>query len=245
MKASPRQQRLLLDLSALDTRAAQLRRRRTRLPERERLAQMQGETVAARERYMSLQRELEAQQAEMDRVASDVAVVRARFERDADRLATSTSSREALALQSEMETLTRRSSELDEREFTMLEERERSEAQFDEASEALARIDERRAALEAEIAAAEEQIDRELAETASERAGLAAELQRDLLALYEQTRASTGIGAARLRGGVSEGSNMALAPGELAEIRRAPEDEILFCPGSGAILVRMSDEESE
>jgi predicted nucleic acid-binding Zn-ribbon protein len=37
---------------------------------------------------------------------------------------------------------------------------------------------------------------------------------------------------------------MALAPAELQEIRSAAPDEITFCPGSGAILVRIDEDEA-
>jgi predicted nucleic acid-binding Zn-ribbon protein len=31
---------------------------------------------------------------------------------------------------------------------------------------------------------------------------------------------------------------MELSPGDLAEIRKAPADEVVYCPDSGVILVR-------
>jgi predicted nucleic acid-binding Zn-ribbon protein len=36
---------------------------------------------------------------------------------------------------------------------------------------------------------------------------------------------------------------MALAPAELSDIRATAPDEVVFCPGTGAILVRGADEE--
>lgn len=238
MKASPRQQRLLLDLQSLDTAAARLRHRRTQLPERAELAGMQAEIAVARDAYMALQRELDGQRAEIERVESDVEMVRQRRERDNTLLAASTSSKEAQALQGELDTLQRRQGELEDRELELMEGHEVTQASFDEAAAVLAGVDERRAGFERAIAEAERAIDAEIAANAEERAGLAAEIQRDLLGLYEETRSRGGLGAARLRGNVSEGSNMALAPAELAEIRATAPDEIVFCPGSGAILVR-------
>jgi predicted nucleic acid-binding Zn-ribbon protein len=62
-----------------------------------------------------------------------------------------------------------------------------------------------------------------------------------MLAIYEKTLAKRGVGAARLFHGTSEGSGMQLSPGDLAEIKGASEDEIVFCPDSGCILVRSAE----
>ena len=242
MKASPRQQRILLDLQDLDNTLARLRRKRTTLPERAELAGLSGDAADARTKFMAAQRELDTQNADLERIEADVALVQQRRDRDEQLLAASTSSKEAQALQSELETLTRRKSELEDRELELMEVQERALAAFASAEQLLAGVDARRSEIEARLTSAEQRIDRELASNAEERAGLAAELQRDILGLYEELRARIGIGAARLRGNVSEASNMALAPAELSDIRAAAPDELVFCPGTGAILVRVDEE---
>ncbi len=227
MKASPRQQQLLLELQDLDNAQARARRRRAQLPERAELAGMQGEHSAAKEAFMELQRELDAQSADIGRLENDVETVRQRRARDEQLLAASTSPKEAQALQGELEALARRQNELEDRELELMEANEETRIGFDAAAAALAGVDARRSQLESALA--------------EERAGLAAELQRDLLDLYKQLRGRIGVGAARLRGNVSEASNMALAPAELSDIRATAPDEIVFCPGTGAILVRDID----
>lgn len=241
MKASPRQQQLLLDLQDLDTGIARLRRRRQTLPERAELDALAAEIAEARERFMSAQRELDTQSAEIERIEADVQLVRQRRERDEQLLAVSTASKEAQALQGELDTLARRQAELEDRELEVMEIQESAQAGFDEAQRVLAGVDERRAAIQQRIDEAEAAIDRDLAAQTEERAGLSAEIQRDLLDVYEQLRARIGIGAARLRGNVSEASNMSLAPAELSDILAAAPDELVFCPGTGAILVRSAE----
>lgn len=244
MKASPRQQRLLLDLQDLDNTIARLRRRRATLPERAELTGLSGDAAEARTKFMAAQRELDTQNADLERIEADVALVQQRRDRDEQLLSASTSSKEAQALQAELETLTRRQSELEDRELELMEAQERALQAFSTAEELFAGVDARRAEIDARIAEAEQRIDRELSSNAEERAGVAAELQRDVLGLYEEIRARIGIGAARLRGNVSEASNMALAPAELSDIRAAAPDEIVFCPGTGAILVRVEEDEA-
>ena len=76
MKASPRQQRLLLDLQALDNSLARLKKQRAALPQRAELAAMQGERSAAKDAFMALQRELDTQNADIERLESDIELVR-------------------------------------------------------------------------------------------------------------------------------------------------------------------------
>lgn len=243
MKASPRQQRLLLDLQTLDNTLARLKKRRAQLPERQELAAMQGEQTAAKDAFMAVQRDLDTQNADIERLESDIEVVRQRIKRDHELSAVSNSPKEAQALQAELETLGRRQSELEDRELELMEANEQTQAVYDAAAEALAGVDGRRSAILAAIADAEGQIDAELAAAADERAGLAAEVQRDLLEHYETLRQRIGIGAARLRGRISEASNMELAPAELSDILATAPDELVHCPQSGAILVRVGDDQ--
>lgn len=243
MKASPRQQRLLLDLQNLDTLIAQQQRKRKMLPQRAALAGLSGELTAAKQGFMAAQRELDTHQAEFDRIESDVSLVTARVKRDNEMLAVSSSPKEAQALTSELEQLAARNAKLEEKQLEIMELQEAAQAGFAEATATLEGVDARRAGFQGELDTAEAAIDREITLNKKERLGLSAELQRDLFDLYESLRGRLGIGAARLRGNVSEASNMALAPAELADIRAAAPDELTFCPGTGAILVRIEDED--
>ena len=241
MKASPRQQQLLLSLQDLDTSLARLQRRGANLPERAELAGIAEEVAAAREGYMAAQRELDTQNAEIERVEDDVRVVAQRRARNDELLAVSTSSKEAQALQQEMETLARRQSDLEDRQLGLMEAQEQAQQDFDAAAEVLAGIDDRRSAVQAKLDDAIREIDRDIDSQQTEREGLQAEVQRDLIGLYEELRARTGVGAARLRGNVSEASNMALTPAALSEILAAAPDELVFCPDTGAVLVRVAE----
>lgn len=241
MKASPRQQRLLLDLQDLDTLIAQQLRKRKMLPQRAALAGLAGELTAAKQDFMAAQRELDAHTAEFDRIASDVDLVAQRVKRDEEKLAVSTAPKEAQALTAELEQLAARNGVLEEKQLEIMELQEAAQTAFAAATAVLEGVDGRRAEFQRELDEAEAAINRELAINKKEREGLSAELQRDLYTLYESLRGRLGFGAARLRGNISEASNMALAPAELADIRAAAPDEVIFCPGTGAILVQVEE----
>lgn len=242
MKATPDQQALLLDLQDLDTQAARVARRRTQLPEREQLTALAAQAGDIRDRFMTAQRAVEETRVELDRLGSDVATVVARRTRNEQRLAASVSAKEAEALQSEIDSLVRRAGELETLELTALEANEAAQAQLDAATAEVAGQNDQRQQLQDALDAGEAGLARELLQITEDRKNLSVTIAGDLLALYEETRERSGIGAARLRGKVSEGSNMALTDSELAELRGAPANEIVFCPGSGAILVRLPED---
>lgn len=242
MKASPRQQRLLLELQALDTTIARLGRRREQLPERGELATLAEEVRGVRERFMNAQRTLEDLNTEIERLESDIETVRQRQQRTGERLSASVSGKEAQALQEELDALAHRKDDLEERELDLMDQAEKAQRSFDAAAGEVAHIDDRRRDLESRIEAAEKDLDADQARIREEREGLSAEIQRDLLDLFTRTQERYGIGAAKLSGRVSEGSNMELADAEYAAVMNAPEDEIVFCPVSGAILVRESED---
>ncbi|MGO3146935.1 MAG: zinc ribbon domain-containing protein [Leucobacter sp.] len=238
MKATHRQQVLLLDLQQLDHQIARMRKKHEQLPERAEHAALESEREQVKNTYMDAQRELDTRRLELGRIESDVEVVEQRLKRDHELIAVSTSSKEAVSLQAEIDTLNQRKSALEDRELEAMEVAEAAEGVLKDAERVLAGVNERRDAISDRINAAEGEIESERAHVLTEREGIAAEVQGDLLALYETTRAKVGIGAARLNGTVSEASGMALTPAEMSGIRATAPDEIVLCPGTGAILVR-------
>lgn len=242
MKASHRQQLIVLKLQQHDTLISRLRRQRVQLPARLDLEALQGELQATKSAFMALQRVTDMNRAEISRLENDIEMVRERKARNTALLAGSSSSREAQNLQAELDRLADRQLALEDRELEIMETVEAAQSEYNAAEEALNAVDGRRASLQSAIVAGEELIDRELADVIEERAGLAAELQRDILDLYEDLRSRYGLGAALLRGNVSEASNMTLAPAEMQQIMATPRDEIVFCPGTGVMLVRTGDE---
>lgn len=238
MKAAPEQQRKLLDLQAFDTDLVRLSRREQQLPSRELLEKIAGDSAALREEYMTRQHALEDTQLEMQRLDADVALVMQRLHRDESKLDSSTSGKEASALTHELESLKSREKQLEEMQFVVMERLETEQSAFAESETKLQALEQARNDARAQLERDEAEIAREREAIGSARAELAASLPTDLLELYEATRQRYGIGAALLRGKISEGSNIALADAELVELRETDPDEVVFCQVSGCILVR-------
>ena len=202
MKADPSAQVRLLDLQDLDSRADQLRHQRRSLPEDARLAELTEARNrvdgAAQDARISVE-DLSAEQAKVD---GDVELVKARRERDQQRLDQGLVSnpKDIQRMQQEMVSLERRITSLEDDEIEVMERLEEAQATLDSLTGQLTDIDKEieqtSSAREAKLA----ELDQALQDLESQRGPLAAELPPDLLALYDRLRENKGgVGAALLR----------------------------------------------
>jgi predicted nucleic acid-binding Zn-ribbon protein len=241
-KAAPAEQLKLLELQGLDAKLKSLSNRRRSLESDSRITDLEaalgvanGELGAAKVAVHDAELELKRSEADVEQVAS-------RIERDEARLNSGTGlSKDLVALQRDLVSLNKRRSDLEDVELEVLERldslrlRQATQQQI---------VDD----IQGSFGVIRAELDEQLAEIAAEatvvrgkRAEFAADLDPGMLAIYEKTLAKRGVGAARLFHGTSEGSGMHLSPGDLAEIKAAAEDDIVFCPDSGCILVRSAE----
>jgi hypothetical protein len=241
-KAAPEEQLRLLDLQALDSRLNKLQRQAAVVRSNPGITALQSRVAAVDGELVKASTELADLERELTRAEDDVQAVVTRLERDEKRLNSGTgTSKELTALQSEVASLTRRRSDLEDIELDVME-------RVDAARAAQLEVQQRTDTVRSELAALEAERDAELEALAAQRAEiqvqrdeLAATFEAGLLAVYEKTLAKRGVGAARLFHGKSEGSGMELSPGDLADISKAAPDDIVMCPDSGAILVRSAE----
>ena len=241
MKAAAADQLRLLDLQAVDLSIDQLGHRRRTLPEHAEIEKTVASLAELRGELDRAESEVEGFDRKIRTLETEVEQVRARAERDKQRMTSGAvgAAKELERLQHEVATLATRQSDLEDEELALMEEREtadaaRSEVQsrFDAATDGLATIELRRDGLEA-------QIDADIAARTAEREPLAAAIPEDLRALYERLRIpNAGIGAAALRARRCGGCRIELYGTELAAVRGADEDEVLRCEECGRILVR-------
>jgi hypothetical protein len=240
VKASPETQLRLLELADLDAELGRLEHRRRSLPEAAEVARIEARDAELADAIVAAQtseRDLAREQAKAE---ADVEQVRSRAARDRERMEAGqvSSPRELEGLQSEIASLVRRQSELEDVELGVMERREAAQksaetltAERTELAATLEKVTARRDELLAEIAG-------QAAKAAGQRAAVAADEPADLLALYERMRAQHGVGAAALRGGRCEGCHLTLNTVDLNRIRAAAPDEVLRCEECRRILVR-------
>jgi predicted nucleic acid-binding Zn-ribbon protein len=244
VKAAPDDQLRLLDLQALDSALDRLSHRRRTLSELAEVESLQARLTRLGDDAVLLETEDSDLGREQSKIDADVDQVRTRMQRDQQRLDAGQvgSPRELENLQSEIESLHRRQSELEDVELEVMEKREVVQGRLDElrrereqAALTLAETEQRRDTTWAEI-------DAETDKTATQRAELAATLPSELLDLYEKVRSSSaGVGGAALRRGQCEGCHLQLNTTDLNRIRDADPDEVLRCEECRRILVRTAD----
>lgn len=241
--APPAEQLRLLDLQALDTALDQARARMQQLRQDPGFRQLQQAVADRQAEAEQAAASLAGAQAAVAAAEQEVSSVRTHRERNQKRLdAGEGSARDLERMMHELTTLAELQDRHEEAELEAMDAVEHAESADAEArrllAEAQAAARDRGAALKAEAT----EVSTRGNELTRDRTALAATLPAGLVARYEKVRARTGgIGAARLVGNHSEASGMPISPADLAQIEQAPADTLVYCPDSGAILVRATE----
>ncbi len=242
MKAQPDDQLRLFDLQSVDTALDRLAYRRANLPELVEIVNATAEQQRLRSDVVRGQTEVGDLNREQRKLEADVDQVRARADRDEQRMAVSTSGKEAESLQHEVESLGRRQGYLEDQLLELMERREEADKQV---AAVVSQLEAASAAIEVATAGRDKsfaEIDAGIVEQQAQRAVTAAGVSEDLLKVYERIRKSSGgIGAARLYRHRCEGCHLELSGGDLAAVRAAPADEVVHCEECGRILIRTSE----
>ena len=241
-KAAPAEQLRLLDLAQLDSQITKLKRTITEASKDNALDAAVAQHAESAAALTEVSTRLSAATQSLKDSELAVEKVVAHINKDQDRIDRNAgSASDMMALSHEIETLTVRRNELEDQQLELMGELEEIQTEHDAATALRASHAEDVATHTARRDAAIASLTQELAATENTRKELAATFDAVLIGAYERVRSRGGIGAARLFHGTSEASGIALAAGDLAEIRAAAADEIVYCPDSGAILVRNSE----
>jgi predicted nucleic acid-binding Zn-ribbon protein len=244
VKASPEAQRRLLELAEIDAELTRLEHRRRSLPEHEEIATLEQRDRELRDQLAVLEARAGDLKREQAKAEADVDQVRTRIDRDRVRLDAGqvSSPKELENLQSEVESLHRRQSDLEEIVLDVMERQEATQSQQEAAvaertgiGTQLATVTERRDAALGEIG-------EQAGKAADRRTAVVADEPADLISLYERLRVQHGgVGAAALRRGRCEGCHLSLNTVDLNAIRAAAADEVLRCEECRRILVRTDE----
>ena len=243
MKASVEAQLRLLELADLDAELSRLDHRRRTLPELEEYGRIEARDGELRDELTALEAAESDLRREQAKAEADVDQVRSRVDRDRTRLDAGqvSSPRELENLQSEIASLIRRQSDLEEIVLDVMERQEAAELRHKTLTQEEGELARQRDEVGARRDAALGEIGEQEEKAGSLRAGVAADVPGDLLDLYGKLRAQHGVGAAALRRGRCEGCHLSLNTVDLARIRAAPPDEVLRCEECRRILVRTPD----
>jgi len=240
MKASPSDQRSIVDIQRFDQQTNSLHHKASNLPELTELASITIKSNNARDLRIAAETELNDVKRELLRAEGDVEQIVLRITRDETRLISgSASPKELEQLQHEVGTLGVRRAELEEIELEIMMRvdsiNERiSTLKAEEAEHALI-IDDLEIRKENALAA----INTSLEEIVKDRAETLKGIDQALVDLYEKIRQTTGgIAAAVLVAGSCTGCNLSVNSVELKRMSELPEDEVVRCEECRCILVR-------
>ncbi|RAY10919.1 hypothetical protein DPM19_32800 [Actinomadura craniellae] len=241
MKAAPQAQLRLLDLQGLDSALDRLAYRSRTLPEIAETERLEARLAELRDSVVAAETEVSDLDREQRKAEQDVDQVRVRADRDQKRLDSGqiTSAKDLGNLQSEIASLQRRQSDLEEVVLEIMERREEADGRVTTLRAEQGTVQEELGEVAKRRAVAQQQIDDESAATGAARTAVVKDVPDDLLALYEKLRGQfSGVGAAALLRGQCQGCHLALNTVDLNRIRAAAPDEVVRCEECRRILVR-------
>jgi predicted nucleic acid-binding Zn-ribbon protein len=244
LNASSADQARLLDLQGLDSRLSQLAHRRSSLPE---LAELAGIAEQLREdddQLVDLQTSRSDVAREATKLEQDIDQVRARSDRDQQRLDSGsiTSAKDLESLQHEIVSLRRRQNELEEIELEILQRVEDLDHGLSSLQRSRVELEQRRGQAEVSRDAQFEQLDIDAAAARADRADLATQIPDELLTFYDKLRDQLGgVAVAALRQRRCDGCRLELNAIEVGRFRDAPDDAILRCEECRRVVVRTAE----
>jgi predicted nucleic acid-binding Zn-ribbon protein len=230
----------LLLVQEHDITLDQLRHRRDHMPERAELTARSGELRQREAERATVGEQHRKVLAEERRIDDEAQAVGARADEVNTRLYSGnvTSPRELQAMQSDLDMLKRRRSDLEDEELEVMEQRETLDGELATLDAAIAELWATIEKLQATIAESEAEIDGEIASETALRASLVQPIAEALLKDYERRRTQNrGAGAARLVGTTCQACHLTIPSTEAERVRRESGSVISYCDNCSAILV--------
>ena len=229
----------LWELQQLDTALHQLQRRLTKLPEAEAFAEAERRMAEHRGAIAAADKQISDAEATIETIEREAEGLTAKRKRLEQQLKIVTETRQAEALNHEIEVLNAHQDELDDRELEAMEQQAGAEQRLTQlASDEDAVVAMKESAAAVLAAAKGSGADEENELTAKYDAARSA-LTDEEVALYDMQRARHGgIGIARLVGVKCDGCHLDLSRAEVDNFKLLPADELVDCPQCGRVLIR-------
>jgi len=239
MKASPSDQRQILDIQRHDLALTSLAHKLATLPE---IAALSAATIKSnntRDLRIGAETELSDVTRELNRAEGDVEQVVTRLQKDEARLNSGTGApKELESLQHEVISLNARRSELEEVELEVMLRVDGIKSRIDELKALEATLATEIAELTDRKNMASLALESESAQLKTKRAATVTSVNKAIYDLYEKIRSGGGAGAAALLGGQCLGCNLSINSVDLKRMLDSAEDEVIRCEECRCILVR-------
>lgn len=237
MQATTNQQQDLLELGAIDLEIKRSKKSITDLADPSRFADIRAIHMQSASELIDARNSLDSLVLELKRAETDLELVEQRIHKDEQRLAQTSSPKDAQGIQNELATLVKRKSDLEDIELAVLERKDVAESNFKQ-------IQLRKNELDQELAEKENENESEIIRLRSgldlliqKRNQHAAKLPLELVEIYEK-KAARAVAIGRLIGRECGACRMTIGATALADIQNLKPEEIATCPECQAILVR-------
>ena len=239
MKASPSDQRQILDIQRHDLALTALAHKLVTLPEIAALGAATVKSNNTRDFRIAAETELSDVTRELKRSEADVEQVVIRLQKDEARLNSGTGTpKELESLQHEVVSLNARRSELEEVELEVMLRVDGIKSRIEELKALEATLATEITELTDRKNMASLALESEIAQLKTERAATATSVDKAIYDLYEKIRSGGGAGAAALLGGQCLGCNLTINSIDLKRMLDSAEDEVIRCEECRCILVR-------
>jgi predicted nucleic acid-binding Zn-ribbon protein len=237
MKLDKVGQTALLRLAEIDLEIAQIKHEITSAIEskeleslRSDIASVAGELIAARTNVENLE---ESQR----RADDDLHLVESRIARDQERLLQTSSPKDAQGIQSEIESLSRRKSELEDTELGVLAELEEAQKALNEISERRDQINNSMNTLQAEIQTKVDDLKSRGRKLTADKEIVVGKISADVISAYELL-AKRQIAVGQVVNRSCSACRMGLTASAIDALSDLAEDELGYCPECQAMIVR-------
>jgi len=237
MKLDKLSQAALFRLNEVDLEIAFIKAEITRAIEskelvslREQQSQLAGELIAAR----TVVENLESSRAKAD---DDLHLVEERIAKDKDRLANTSSPKDAQGLQSEIDSLTRRKAELEDVELEILAELDVAKKQLGEAVRLKSEISEALDHLQNQIQETIDELKAKGRKLTADREILVGKISEEVLKKYSALSARQ-VAVGKIENRSCTACRMGLTANVIDSINDLLEDELGICPECQAFIVR-------
>jgi len=230
-------QQALLKLSEIDLALTKLKAELVQLVESKELAELQTQLTTSSGELLTARTETEKISLIVRRSEEDIRLVEERLARDVDRLNTTSSPKDAQAIEHEIVSLKKRKSDLEDIEIALLDDLEASEKVLEEATAKRDGLNASLMNLQAEIQAAVDVLKSQGRKLTADKSVVVEKISAEVLSQYEKlsTRA-IAVGQVDERGCTA--CRMNLTVGAISNIKSLPEDELAICPECQAFIVR-------
>ena len=237
MKANLQDQKRLLELVDLDLTLVRNAGDRAKLQSATAISEASEKALALSDQLIDARNKVGNLELELKRSENDLELVENRITKDNQRLASTTSAKDAQGIEHELTTLAKRKSELEDAELGIMEDLEAVRAQLSLAENAKSAAEKELAALRSALETNTSALDSARAELSSKRSALIGLIDPELAAAY-QRKADRNVAVGKLVGRECGACRLSITATNLEEIVALPADEIAECPNCQAYLVR-------